>query len=51
MDIDVILKAALELEASDIHIKAGAPPSFRVQGTLMTIPQLPRLSAGDTETR
>ncbi len=49
MDIDVILKAALELEASDIHIKAGAPPQFRVQGALTTIPQLPRLSAGDTE--
>jgi len=49
MDIDLILKAALELEASDIHIKAGAPPQFRVQGQLTTIPQLPRLSAGDTE--
>jgi twitching motility protein PilT len=49
MDIDVILKAALDLEASDIHLKAGAPPSFRVQGALTTIPELPRLSAGDTE--
>jgi twitching motility protein PilT len=49
MDIDLILKAAIELEASDIHIKAGAPPSFRVYGTLMTIPQLPRLTASDTE--
>jgi twitching motility protein PilT len=49
MDIDLILKTALDLDASDIHIKAGAPPSFRVQGVLMTAPQLPRLSAGDTE--
>jgi twitching motility protein PilT len=49
MDIDLILKTALDLDASDIHIKAGAPPSFRVQGVLMTAPQLPRMSAGDTE--
>ena len=49
MDIDLILKAAIELEASDIHIKAGAPPSFRVYGTLTTIPQHTRLTASDTE--
>jgi len=49
MEIDQILRTALELEASDIHIKAGAPPQFRVQGALISIPQLPLLTASDTE--
>lgn len=34
MDLNQILVEALSQEASDIHIKAGAPPIFRVNGTL-----------------
>jgi twitching motility protein PilT len=34
MDINQILVEALENEASDVHIKEGAPPIFRVNGTL-----------------
>ncbi len=34
MDINQILVEALEHEASDVHIKEGAPPIFRVNGTL-----------------
>src|SRR4030042_4686814 len=34
MDLNQILLEALPQEASDVHIKEGAPPIFRVNGTL-----------------
>ena len=34
MDLNQILVEALSQEASDIHIKAGAPPIFRINGAL-----------------
>jgi twitching motility protein PilT len=34
MDLNQILVEALSQEASDVHIKAGAPPIFRVNGAL-----------------
>ncbi|MBP1699738.1 MAG: type pili twitching motility protein PilT, partial [Deltaproteobacteria bacterium] len=34
MDLNQILLDALSQEASDVHIKEGAPPIFRVNGTL-----------------
>ena len=34
MDLNQILVEALSQEASDVHIKAGAPPIFRVNGVL-----------------
>jgi twitching motility protein PilT len=49
MNIDDILKIAIEMDASDVHLKAGAPPQFRVQGTLTSIGQLPRLTSKDTD--
>jgi twitching motility protein PilT len=49
MNIDDILKIAIEMDASDVHLKAGAPPQFRVQGTLTSIGQLPRLTSKDSD--
>jgi twitching motility protein PilT len=37
MELNEILAAALQLGSSDIHMKAGLPPMFRIDGTL--IPQ------------
>jgi len=34
MDLNQILVEALSQEASDVHIKAGAPPIFRINGAL-----------------
>jgi len=34
MDLNEILMDALENEASDVHFKEGAPPIFRINGTL-----------------
>ncbi len=34
MELDAILREAVGRQASDIHLKTGAPPIFRVNGTL-----------------
>ncbi len=39
-----ILKTALKFKASDIHLKAGAPPIVRVDGNLYPFKDFPRLS-------
>jgi twitching motility protein PilT len=43
MDIDVLLRAAAEHQASDVHIRSGGPPYMRVDGDLFPIdgPPLP----------
>lgn len=35
MDINELLKNASQLKASDIHIKVGSPPVFRIDGKLL----------------
>lgn len=35
MEVISLLKKALDMEASDIHLSVGAPPLFRVNGTLI----------------
>jgi twitching motility protein PilT len=49
MNIDEILKIAIEMDASDIHLKVGSHPQFRIHGVLTVLAQLPRLTAKDTE--
>lgn len=49
MNIDEILKIAIEMDASDIHLKVGSYPQFRIHGVLTVLAQLPRLTAKDTE--
>ncbi|MEX0743976.1 MAG: PilT/PilU family type 4a pilus ATPase [Phycisphaeraceae bacterium] len=44
MDLDTILKAALSLDASDIHLVAGHPPMVRLQ-TAMTEMDYPVITA------
>ena len=34
LDVDRIFRAAIKLNASDIHLQVGRPPVFRVRGTL-----------------
>ena len=43
MELNDILGVALRGGASDIHIKAGLPPMFRVDGTLVPLKDAPRL--------
>ena len=43
-NLDRILKLAVKGDASDIHIKAGLPPIFRVDGSLLPLRDADRLS-------
>jgi twitching motility protein PilT len=48
MDIDELLKVAIESDASDLHIKAGNYPIVRIHGRLKPLTQFPRLSPNNT---
>jgi twitching motility protein PilT len=47
MELNQILALALKSNTSDIHLKAGLPPVFRVDGSLRPLPKAPRLTADD----
>ncbi len=42
--LDRVLAAARQLGASDVHLKAGLPPIFRIKGELRTVRDVPALS-------
>ncbi|MDY6820044.1 MAG: PilT/PilU family type 4a pilus ATPase [Deferribacterota bacterium] len=44
-----VFNRALQEKASDIHLKAGKSPVFRLNGTLKTVDTFPRLLPEDTE--
>src|SRR5579875_4151484 len=48
IDFADIALAAIEHDASDIHITAGAPPSLRIRGRLTALPDAPVLGALET---
>ncbi|MBE7454785.1 MAG: type IV pilus twitching motility protein PilT [Kofleriaceae bacterium] len=41
---DRVLSAARQLGASDVHLKAGLPPIFRIKGELRTVRDVPALT-------
>ncbi len=43
-DLNQILKVALNAGSSDVHIKAGLPPIFRIDGSLYPYKESPRLT-------
>lgn len=43
MELNDVLKLALRARASDIHIKAGLPPVYRIDGALKPLPNAPRM--------
>ena len=45
MNLNDILALALKSNTSDIHLKAGLPPVFRIDGNLRPLPKTPRLTA------
>jgi len=49
MDLNEILSVGLKSKASDIHLKAGLPPIYRIDGTLRPLPKAPRISPEMTE--
>ena len=48
-DLDRLLVLLAEIEGSDLHIKAGAPPRMRVTGTLRTLDDEPSFTAEETK--
>jgi twitching motility protein PilT len=47
MELNDILKVATKASASDIHLKAGLPPIFRINGSLVPYKEAPRLTPED----
>ena len=44
MNLNDILGMALKSNTSDIHLKAGLPPVFRIDGNLRPLPKAPRMT-------
>jgi len=47
MQIDDLLRTAMERKASDLHLKVGNYPYLRVDGELVPLSDQPRISAED----
>ena len=47
IEINDVLRAAVKVGASDIHLKVGSPPVFRVDGELVFIKEAPLVSLDD----
>jgi twitching motility protein PilT len=45
MDLDALLRRAVELGASDVHLKSGQPPVLRTDGVLARLEEWPALDA------
>ena len=48
-DLDRLLRMLSDLDGSDLHLKAGAPPRMRIAGMLRTLEDEPRFTASETE--
>jgi len=48
-NLNRLLHVLKELNGSDLHLKAGAPPRVRVDGSLMALPGEAELTTDDTE--
>ena len=49
MEILDILKAAVEKEASDIHLVIGKPPMLRIRGEILPLVEFPDLTAEESK--
>jgi twitching motility protein PilT len=49
MELNDILAIAPKVKASDIHIKAGLPPIYRIDGALRPYPKAPRVTPEDAQ--
>jgi twitching motility protein PilT len=49
MELTDILGMALKARASDVHLKAGLPPIYRIDGALRPLPKAPRIGPEQTQ--
>ena len=48
MNINDVLKIAIERQASDVHLKVGSHPVIRIDGALVPLAEFRRLMQDDT---
>ena len=48
IDIKAVLTSAVKKRASDIHLKVGRHPIFRIDGKLLPSPEFPKIESNDT---
>lgn len=48
LSIEALLSRAIDMDASDLHIKAGSPPLLRIHGQLMPL-KMPKLTAAQSQ--
>ena len=48
MDIDRLLRAMMQFEASDLHLQAGSPPNLRIDGKMSPL-DMPPLTEEDVK--
>ncbi len=51
VELNDVLKIAVQTGASDVHFKVGLPPMFRVDGDLLPLKEAARLSPEGGMTR
>ncbi len=49
VSLEELLRKAIEMGASDLHITAGSPPMVRIHGKLVPLNKIPPLSPSDTK--
>jgi twitching motility protein PilT len=49
MELNEILAVGLKAKASDVHLKAGLPPIYRIDGELKPLPKAPRITPEQNE--
>jgi len=50
LQIENLLQGMVKFEASDLHVKVGSPPGYRISGQIQPVKNLPALTPIDTVT-
>ena len=50
IQIDALLKGMVQFDASDLHVKVGMPPGYRISGCIQPLKNLEALTADETRT-
>ncbi len=48
IQIDSLLKGMVQFDASDLHIKVGSPPGYRIAGSIQPLKNIPTMTAEGT---
>jgi len=49
IQIDSLLRGMVQFDASDLHLKVGSPPGYRVEGRIQPVKNIEKLTPADTE--